>query len=159
MLEYMGRRFHDIVIWRVAVQAYQEFDITASNTRPTMRSKECSRGAVASFTSFSRLSRACASSRSASVSPLCVLFSSFGVPFAAGAIVAHATVTVLRMSSSSIVSVVGETSYSRNGPIMMDSSLLHDLFASCSEVDVVIDCHLRYTFCPTSTFFDTFSII
>lgn len=91
-------------------------------------------------------------SRLSSVSSPCIMVSSFGVSFDAGATAARSTDAVLRMFSSSIVTVVIKNSIKRNGPFLTGGSLLYDSSAKRSAPDVVISCGSRYTYCLTLTF-------
>lgn len=64
---------------------------------------------------------------SVSVKPsTCILLSSAGVSFAAEDAVALSTDTVLHMRSSLIVTVVGKTLITRNGPLLKDSNVLYE---------------------------------
>lgn len=110
MLGDVGRLVHLIVRWQIAVKVYDVFDVIGI---PYMKhyAIHCvfSHGALATFSSSSCMSPACASSCSVSVSSPGVLLSSVGVSFSTAATVALFTDTVLRMPSSSIVTVAGET--------------------------------------------------
>lgn len=129
---------------------------------PTWLNMRCTahfRSAFENFSYFSLILLACISSRSVSFTSICVLLSLVGALFAAGSTVAWYTGTALCFPPLPFVTGVGVTSFMRNGPVLRNKSLLCELVARRSVVNVVIIGRLRYTYCPTSIFFGSLRIL
>lgn len=135
MLRDRSRRFYRTFSWREAIPAYRLFDIIAFPTWWTMPSTAYSRRALATFSSSIHVSPANVSFRSMLVPSPCILLSSVGVLFAIAATVARFKGTVLHGPSSSIAIFFEEPWTTGNGPVLTDSSLLHDSSARGSAAN------------------------
>lgn len=126
MLWNLGRQFHRLVSWRIAIPADDIFDAIAFSYITLYAIRAIFMWRISDIFPSNRVPPACVSSFSASFFSDCIPWSSVGVWFTSEASVDRSTDTVLRIPSSSIVTVVGLTSRTRNDPIMVDSSLLYD---------------------------------
>lgn len=123
MLEDVGKGLQDIVSCDAAAPAYYIFEKTAFPY-----SHHVIHGVVyysihklETFFSSSLVSPTCDSFRSASVSSIWV-FSWVSLPFTVGANLAGSSDIILRISNLSVVLVIRETSISRIGPVLANSS-------------------------------------